>query len=119
MKLLTIPVALLLMLAFTGCASREHVQDFQSPDQKWVASVYRGNGGATTAYWPIVDLSKRDGSAKAQVFSGYADARVQVVWSSPTNMTIYCTPDCQSAKLKRTDWHGITISLVKSWDWLK
>ena len=117
-----VTVSLFAVLILAACSEpvQENLQTIPSPDGRYAATAFRMNLSATIPYCPEVFLGEAGERVgrRGNIFQGYKDERIRVFWRSPTNLVIYCTPDCRIDQAVAR-WKDVEIEIVKSWSWLE
>lgn len=83
------------MLLFISCsdfASEELLQETYDGGIGTTYKLYRGNGGATTAYWYIVTIKPDNGKEK-KIFHSYAEPSIKNISYNNESLILYDDED--------------------------
>ena len=103
-----------------GCGGRlERAEDHPSPDGRYIATFLLRTGDGTVSDMPEVCLHEAEtkASSRGNVFRGYRSYRLKIEWTSPTNLVIRHSPDCQVDR-HLTRWQDVQIKTVADASWM-
>jgi hypothetical protein len=109
-----------LLLALTGCTldcGHELVKEVQSPDGKYIASVFDSDCGATTPFSRQV-LLRKGGTVfsgdhqEDVVFRVKGKRNIEAQWVDGEHLRIRRSPNKDDIFKESGEWHGVKVTYV-------
>jgi hypothetical protein len=111
------------LLVLTGCTldcAHELVKEAQSPDGKYIASVFDSDCGATTPISRQILLRKggiifSGDNQDGVVFRVKGKRDVEVRWVDGEHLMVRRSPNKDDIYKEMGDWHGVKVTYVADW----